>query len=80
MYKRKDGRCEVRDIKGYDNNGWTIYGSLYGVSEQHVISRRNEKLAITENVIITKIAFPDDNQKGDDIIVKCTDTIKLRDE
>ncbi len=111
VYKRKDGRWEARYKKGYDSEGRPVYGSLYGVSEQQVIARRNEKLAIigtvdgtqrennmnllilgagshgqsvkeiAENLrVFKKIAFLDDNQKGDDIIGKCTDAIKLRDE
>ena len=36
---------------------------------------------IAENLrVFKKIAFLDDDQKGDDIIGKCTDAIKLRDE
>lgn len=111
VYKRKDGRWEARYIKGYNKNGRPIYGSLYGSSEDVVVRRRNEKLAITGNLpktqknnnmnllilgagshgqsvkeiaenlrVFKKIAFLDDNQEGEDIIGKCSDAIKLKEE
>lgn len=41
LYNRKDGRVEGRFIKGYDNEGKTLYGAVYGKNEEEVKFKYN---------------------------------------
>lgn len=42
IYKRKDGRWEARYVKGYSEDGCTLYGAVYGQTQEEVIKKRNE--------------------------------------
>ena len=40
IYKRKDGKFEIRYVKDVDDNGKLKYGYLYGNSYQEVKNKR----------------------------------------
>ena len=112
VYKRKDKRWEARYIKGYTQDGKTLWGAVYGKTRTEVIKKRNEVTGQPEkendkpatptklNLLIlgagshgqnikelaeslrvfSKISFLDDKATGDDIIGKCREAVKFRDE
>lgn len=108
VYKRKDGRWEARYVKGYSEDGRTLYGAVYGYSQEEVIQKRSElfasedesEKAVSMNLLILgagshghsvkeiaehlrvfqKISFLDDNVTGEDIIGKCEDVMKFKEE
>ena len=108
VYERKDGRWEARYVKGYSEDGRTLYGAVYGQTQEEAIKKRNEiyhtddvsNKTIRMNLLILgagshghsvkeiaeslrvfqKISFLDDNVTGDDIIGKCEDVMKFKDE
>ena len=47
IYKRKDGRYEVRYRKGLSADGHVVYGSIYGKTEEEIFARL-EELGISE--------------------------------
>ena len=112
VYKRKDKRWEARYIKGYTQDGKTLWGAVYGKTRTEVINKRKEitgrpekeddkpatptKLNLLilgagshgQNIkelaeslrIFSKISFLDDKATGDDVIGKCKDAVKFRNE
>lgn len=108
VYERKDGRWEARYVKGYSEDGRTLYGAVYGQTQEEVIKKRNEiyhtddasSKTVRMNLLILgagshghsvkeiaeslrvfqKISFLDDHVIGEDIIGKCEDVMKFKDE
>lgn len=63
IWKRKDGRWEARYKKGTNNQGNTIYGSIYGNSYREVKEKRNqlvlEKKVSDQAPIVSELRFSD---------------------
>ncbi len=60
IYRRKDGRCERRYVKGRSKNRKTLYGYIYGETYAEVNKKRLERMTALSS--------------GDLILIKCDST------